>query len=247
MKILQDISYGFHPSQKLDVYLPEGQDFPVFVYIHGGGFEARDKTFGKVMAEYLAEHGVGVVCLGYRMYPEAAYPDFIRDSAAAVAWAYKHMPEYGAGKKFFVGGSSAGGYASMLLCFDKRWLAPYKLPAGFVTGWFHDAGQPTTHFNVLRERGVDSRRVVVDEAAPLYHIGDLPSYAPMHFLVSDDDIPSRYEQTMLVMSTMKHLGYDMSSVSYEVLHGKHCRYIMEKDENGDSVLGKLVLNFLSRW
>ena len=246
MKLLKDISYGYHPAQLLDVYLPDTTDFPTFVYIHGGGFEARDKTFGSVMAEYLAQHGVGVVCLGYRMYPAAVYPDFIRDSAAAVAWAHKNMKNYGANDKLYVGGSSAGGYASMMLCFDKRWLAPYKLPANAVTGYFHDAGQPTTHFNVLRERGIDSRRIIVDEAAPLYHIGDAAEYPPMHFIVSDNDIANRYEQTMLVLGTMKHLGCDMSRVSYQVMPGKHCQYVRELDENGESIFGKLNLEFFSR-
>ena len=134
MKLLKDISYGYHPAQLLDVYLPDTTDFPTFVYIHGGGFEARDKTFGSVMAEYLAQHGVGVVCLGYRMYPAAVYPDFIRDSAAAVAWAHKNMGEYGTVTGIFVGGSSAGGYLSQMLCFDKKYLAPFKIDSDEITG-----------------------------------------------------------------------------------------------------------------
>ena len=246
MKLLENIAYGLHPAQELDVYLPDTPDFPTFVYIHGGGFEARDKTFGSVMAEYLADHGIGVVCVGYRKYPEAVYPDYLRDSAAAVAWAYKNMKDYGANGKLYVGGSSAGGYASMMLCFDKRWLAPHKLPADAISGYFHDAGQPTTHFNLLRERGCDTRRVIVDEGAPLFHITDGVAYPPMHFVVCDNDIPSRYEQTMLVMSTLRHFKHDMSKVSYQVLEGRHCWYITAKDEAGDSVLGKLVLDFLNK-
>ena len=134
----------------------------------------------------------------------------------------------------------------MMLCFDKRWLAPYKLPADAVTAYFHDAGQPTTHFNVLRERGIDSRRVIVDEAAPLYHIGESEAYPTMHFIVSDNDMANRYEQTMLVLGTLKHLGYDMSKVSHQVMHGKHCQYVRELDENGESVFGKLALAFFSQ-
>lgn len=247
MKILENIAYGLHPDQIMDIYLPEGTDFPTYVYFHGGGFERTRaaKDAGKNMATYLAAHGIAVVCVEYRKYPEAVYPEFIRDCAAATAWAHKHMKEYGAGEKLFVGGSSAGGYASMMLCFDKRWLAPYKLPANAVTGYFHDAGQPTTHFNVLRERGIDSRRVIVDDAAPLYHIGDAAEYPPMHFIVSDNDMANRYEQTMLVLGTLKHLGYDMTKVSYQIMHGKHCQYVRELDENGESVFGKLAMAFFS--
>jgi len=248
MKLLENVSYGLHPDQVMDLYLPEGDGFPTYVYIHGGGFEATGatKASGRVMATYLAEHGIAVVCPEYRRYPEAVYPDFIRDCAAATAWAYEHMGEYGANGKMFVGGTSAGGYASMMLCFDKRWLAPYKLPANAVAAYFHDAGQPTTHFNVLRERGLDSRLIRVDEAAPLYHIGEAAEYPPMHFVISDDDIANRYEQTMLVLGTMKHLGYDMSKVSHQMMHGKHCKYVTKLDENGESIFGKMTLEFFQK-
>lgn len=248
MKLLENVSYGRHPDQVMDIYLPEGENFSTFVYFHGGGFEATGATKkkGEIMAAYLAEHGMAVVCVEYRRYPDAVYPDFIRDCAAATAWAYSHMAEYGAGGKLFVGGSSAGGYASMMLCFDKRWLAPYKLPADAVAGYLHDAGQPTTHFNVLRERGLNPHLIRVDEAAPLYHIGQAAEYPPMHFVVADEDIANRYEQTMLVLGTLKHLGYDMSRVSHEVMHSKHCRYVRELDENGESVFGKVTLEFFEK-
>ena len=44
----------------------------------------------------------------------AKYPDFLTDSAEAVAWAYRNMGQYGAVTGFFVGGSSAGGYISQI-------------------------------------------------------------------------------------------------------------------------------------
>ena len=99
---------------------------------------------------------------------------------------------------------------------------------------------------MLRERGIDTRRVIVDEAAPLFHITDGVTYPPMHFVVCDNDIASRYEQTMLVLSTLRHFKHDMSKVSHQVLEGRHCWYITDKDEAGDSVLGKLVLDFLNK-
>ena len=52
MKKLENVVYGLHPDQIMDIYLPEGTDFPTYVYIHGGGFEltGADKTAGKNMA-----------------------------------------------------------------------------------------------------------------------------------------------------------------------------------------------------
>ena len=89
MKKLENVSYGLHPDQIMDIYLPDTADFTTFVYFHGGGFEitGATKTKGEFMAAYLADHGIAVICVEYRKYPEAAYPDFIRDCAAATAWA----------------------------------------------------------------------------------------------------------------------------------------------------------------
>lgn len=51
---------------------------------------------------------------------------------------------------YFHGGSSAGGYISQMLCFDKTWLSKHGIKATDISGFIHDAGQPTCHFNVLR-------------------------------------------------------------------------------------------------
>ena len=59
-----------------------------------------------------------------------------------------------------------------------------------------DAGQPTAHFNVLKYADVDPRRIIVDETAPLYYVGLESEYPPMRFVVSDNDMTNRYEQTM---------------------------------------------------
>jgi len=245
MRKITDISYSDigHPLQKLDLYLPECEAFPVFVYFHGGGLEAGNKAPLRI-AEYLTRHNIAVVSANYRMYPSAVYPEFLRDAAQAVSWVHKHIAEYGNCSGIFVGGSSAGGYISMMLCFDHRYLAPYKLKPTDLAGFFHDAGQPTTHFNVLRERGMDHRRVVVDEAAPLYHIGEDPAYPPMRFIVSDNDMKCRYEQTLVVLETMKYLEYPMDNVSLRVMHGGHCHYCSKMDENGESVFAQMIRDFV---
>ena len=247
MQIIENIAYGKQEEQILDLFLPEGEGFTAFVYFHGGGLEKRgaDKTKGRMMAEYLADKGIAAVCAEYRKYPQAAYPDFLRDAAAAVGWTYENITRYGGNRKLVIGGSSAGAYASMMLCFDKRWLAPYRLPEGVILGYYHDAGQPTVHANVLRERGLDPRRVVIDETAPIYHIGEAEAYPPMHFVISDEDIPGRYEQTMLIMAALRHFGYDMRKVSYQLVHGKHTAYVRAVDSDGKSLYGKMICDFLS--
>jgi len=245
MKSIFDICYSEESGQYLDIHLPEKDTFPVFVYFHGGGLKRGDKAAKTVFMEYLAAHGIAVVSANYRMYPNAKYPDFLEDSAEAVAWVMENMKQYGQIQGVYVGGSSAGGYISQMLCFDRRWLAKYGISPMDIAGFVHDAGQPTCHFNVLKERGIDSRRIVVDESAPLYHIGADSEYPPMLVIVSDNDIQNRYEQTVLLMSTLKHFELD-KGVQMKLMNAKHCGYIKAFEENGDNVFGKLIWEFIQK-
>lgn len=234
MQQQQNLVYN-RTGQMLDLFLPEGEFEKVFLYFHGGGLTGGTREYQPFMG-WLTEHGVAVVSAAYRMYPQARYPDFIEDAADAVAWVKARFPD----KKLWVGGSSAGGYLSMMLCFAGDFLARRGLGREAVEGFVHNAGQPTTHFAVLEERGLDPRRVLVDEAAPLYHIGPERSYPPMVFLVAEEDIPGRLEQMKLVLATMKHLGCD-TGARLQVLPGYHVAYDNAFDETGDSVLGKIIL------
>ena len=242
MRVLQDISYG---PASLNLYLPEeGKAGAAFLYFHGGGLEKGDKGAAESFAPMLTEAGVAVVSANYRMYPTAHYPDFIEDAADAVAWTLQHAAEYGCGGPLYVGGSSAGGYLSMMLCFDRRYLAARGVAPDRIAGYIHDAGQPTCHFNVLRERGLDTRRVIVDESAPLWHVGLGEVYPPMLFIVSDQDMENRYEQTVLMLSTMRAFRLDMDRVKLKVMHGGHCHYLGRKDEQGRNLFGAMALGFI---
>jgi len=108
-----------HPRHYLDLYLPDSDTFDVFVYFHGGGLEngSKDNALAD-SGQYLLERNIAVVAVNYRMYPSAVFPEFIRDAAAAVAWTFKNINNYGTAKGIYVGGSSAGGGFERLKVFD---------------------------------------------------------------------------------------------------------------------------------
>ena len=66
-----DVAYGQDsPSQKLDVFLPEGQGpFPAIISIHGGGYVACDKRQKEMIEPMLAglKRGFAVIGLNYRL------------------------------------------------------------------------------------------------------------------------------------------------------------------------------------
>ncbi len=243
--IINDIVYDEKHDLKMKIYLPDdSRDFDVFVYFHGGGLENGSRGAADLFAEDLTNKNIAVVSVDYRLYNDAKFPDFLVDSANSIAWVKANMQKYGSVRRMFVGGSSAGGYISMMLCFDKRYLLDAGVCPDDIAGYIHDAGQPTSHFNVLREKGIDTRRIIVDETAPLYFIGMEKEYPPMMIVVSDNDMENRYEQTELVMSTLRHFRYDMSKVTYKVMNSTHCGYLNKKDENGNNLFADLVLEFI---
>jgi len=249
MKIIKDISYGEYESNLLDIYLPDKEEFSVFVFFHGGGYEKGSKLMDRLgypalFISYLVERGIAVVSCDYRMYPDAKFPEYIQDGAKAVKWVLDNMPSYGKVNKVFVGGSSAGAHTTMQLCFNSKFFEEAGVDKDRIDGWFHDAGQPTVHFNVLKECGVDSRREIVDERAPLYYIGIQDYYPPMKFVVSDNDIKCRLVQTKLVIETLKHFGYDMSKVHYSLMHSTHTAYWSKADDEGESIYGRLIYDFI---
>ena len=248
MKVITDIQYStVSPHCLLDICLPEHTDtFPTLIYFHGGGLEAGDKRHSNKMKNYLTEHGVAVVTANYRMYPEAKYPEFVTDSAQCVAWVIRNMGNYGKTTRFYVSGSSAGGYLTQMLCYNKSYLEAAGIRQDQIAGYIHDAGQPTSHFNVLREKGIDSKRIIVDETAPLFFIGLEKEYRPSLVIVSDNDMPGRYEQTMLLMQTLKHFGYDEGTTQLQIMHGGHCAYVNAADDAGGSIFGKLLFAFIEK-
>ncbi len=243
MKKFLDVCYSEETKQCLDIYLPDTEQFKTFVYFHGGGIQAGDKSDVKFFCEYLANRGIAAVSVNYRMYPQAKYPEFIEDVAESVAWVFDNINKYGKSTGIYVGGSSAGGYMSQLLCFNKEYLARHNINVMDIAGFVHDAGQPTAHFNVLQKSGIDGKRVIVDETAPLYYVGVDNEYPPMLIIVSDNDMFNRFEQTQLLITTLKHFGHG-DKITYKLMHGNHCAYVEAETQDGDGGFGQTVADFI---
>ncbi len=247
MKVLENYNYGDHEMQLLDVHIPEGKkEFPVFIYLHGGGL-----TGGNHKQEFLSDlcsKGVAVVAATYRKYPEAKYPEFIEDGASVVKWSYDNISKYGKINGFFIGGTSAGAYISMMLCFDSKYLSKHGLSNEIVTGYYFNTGQATTHFNVLNERGLSVKRLMVDEAAPLYHISPDIEYPPMEYTLATNDLPLRYEEHDLIKAVLKNQGHNMDKVTFVVQEGeKHVAYIHHVDENGNYIFAQMIYDFIKKY
>ena len=243
MKTFLDIRYDNGENNLLDLYLPDGECKAVYVFFHGGGIECQTRKDEIQFLDKFIENGIGVASAEYSLYPNAKFPQFIEDAASAVNWVKSNIKNYADTEKIFVGGVSAGAYISMMLCFDGKYLGKYGITQKDITGWLFNGGQPTSHFNVLRERGIGTHRVLVDDAAPLYYVDDAKDIKPIFINVADNDIPCRYEQTLMFMKALEMAGYDMDKLTYLLMKGyTHCGYLSEPEYFDEKV--KFVKKYL---
>jgi len=132
---IKDISYTGSNSDehKLDIYyVSDNREKPVFIDIHGGGFISGDKKVNSLFANYLAQRGLVVFTLNYRLaYPTITVFDQIEDVASAVRWIVAHARAYeGNIKKMYISGHSAGGVlaiAESLLCNDNNMRTVFNM------------------------------------------------------------------------------------------------------------------------
>jgi acetyl esterase/lipase len=140
-----DVAYGTHPRQKLDIYSPKATPpatgWPVVVFIYGGSWNDGARAQYQFVGEALAARGVVTLVADYRLYPEARYPDFLSDSAQALAYGLDQAARLGGDpKRVFVMGHSAGGYNAAMLALDARWLKATGHGPNELAGWIGLAG-----------------------------------------------------------------------------------------------------------
>lgn len=139
-------AYGGDPRQKLDIYTPEPAvggtaSYPVVVFFYGGSWNRGERDDYKFLGQAIASRGIVVAVADYRLYPQVTYPDFLLDSAKAVAWVRRNAARYGADpSRLFVMGHSAGAYNAAMIALDPRWLGGQGMSPAQLAGWIGLAG-----------------------------------------------------------------------------------------------------------
>jgi len=214
-KIAKSIKYYPEASYKndsykdsmcvLDLYYPEGvKNFATIVWFHGGGITGGYRD----LPEPLKNKGYAIATVEYRLSPKVKAPAYIEDAAAAVAWVFQHIKQYGGSEQLiFLSGHSAGGYLASMVTLNKAYLEKYNIDANRVAALIPFSGQAITHFTVRQERGIDPLQPVIDSMAPLYFVR---KDAPPTILITGDrelELFGRYEENAYWYRMMKLAGH----------------------------------------
>lgn len=262
-----DLDYYTGPGvdtdkHKLDLYLPENKtEAPILLWIHGGAWVTGGRKQEAGLAKYLAAKGVGVAVMSYRlsdgrwMNPNftgsAKHPDHIQDCARALAWLKKQAKEYGYDtNNLFVGGYSAGGHLSALMCMDEQYLKAEGLSFADVRGAVPMAGayDMVAYYNSHVEAngkemadshvlGVFGELEDVKIASPTEYIG--ASSIPM-LVVSETDT---YAYTKLLedrVGDKPHIEF------YHVRDKNHSALYLDMARNAESEHTQKIVDYLLR-
>lgn len=189
---------------KLDIcYDKSKKNSPVVVWYHGGGLTSGQKEIPGL----LKKQGFVVVGVNYRLLPKVKIDECLDDCAAALAWVFQNISQYGGdAKKIFVSGHSAGGYITTMLGLDKTWLSRYGVDANNIAGLIPFSGQMISHFAYRKMNGIDNLQPTIDKYAPLYHVRK--DAAPLVLITGDRNIElfGRYEENAYMWRMMNLIG-----------------------------------------
>jgi acetyl esterase/lipase len=248
-----------HDDRKhlLDLYLPaDAQNFPVLLFIHGGGWRHghKDGLFNPYhrLGKGLARRGVGVAVATYRLAPKHKFPAQPLDVARAVRWTYEHINEYGGDRgRIFLCGHSAGAQLVALVAFDERYLKAEGLPPDAVAGVIGISGPYDVEY-MWEEGGWFARRYFVEPAfgddattraeasAPNYARADAP---PFLLIYAEHDHAGLAAQAYRLAAALAARG--VRTPVHEVAGRNHLTIIYYAGKEGDDTT-ELILDFIER-
>ncbi len=183
------IAYGPGERERLDLFRPgPGEDWPTALFIHGGYWQALDRSVFSHCARGLLAHGVAVAVPSYELCPAVPLDRITEQLRAATALLHRRC-----GHRLLAMGHSAGGHASAMLMatdWSARGLPAGLVPAGLpISGVFELAPLLGTSINAAL--GLDAAAARAQSPALL----PAPAGAVLHAVVGGGESAEFIRQT----------------------------------------------------
>ncbi len=127
-----DIRYADGEKATLDLFYPHAtprENLPVLIFIHGGYWQAMDKSASSFIAEPFVNEGIAVAIVNYDLCPNVSLAHIVDQIRQAVSWAWEDGEKYGLNPHdIHISGHSAGGHlAGELLATDWQRLQDHHV------------------------------------------------------------------------------------------------------------------------
>jgi acetyl esterase/lipase len=264
-QVIRDINYCADcngAKHRLDLFLPPGRNWPVFVFVHGGALVSGDKclrvcgadVYGNI-GRYYASQGIGVALINYRLQPKVSWREQVDDVARATAWIYTHAHQYGGDcSRLFIGGHSAGAQLAARVALDAKALAQHGLSPAIVKGVITVCGAgfdltdtktyelgKNLHLYEARFRCGDPTHQWKTEASPISFA--LPGAPPFLIIYCKGEGKALQRQSDLLHVALRQKEIPSQLV---VIPGEnHCRIVLALSR-ADKLAAPAILGFIRR-
>ena len=239
-KCLEDVSYGQHPDEILDIF-PAGVNAPVFVYFHGGYWRMLSQKESSFMAPCFVKQGVATVAVNYSLAPGASIDTIVRQCHDAIGWIWHNARDFGGDpNRIYVCGSSAGGHLTGMMV-SGGWQPKRKLPLNVVKG-----GVPLSGLHDLEPIRLSNINewIQMDEAAvrrnsPIHNLPDFGCPLIISFGASETSEFKR--QSRILYKAWQRMDWSVESFEHDTRN--HFDLVFDLcDET--SLLGLKVFNMI---
>lgn len=220
--VSKNILYGDKPLQDLDIYYPKplaktmqskkatadnpiNHSYPMVVFVHGGSWESGSKDEYAFVGQSLAQAGYVTAVINYRKAPEHVYPDYVEDTAQAIAWSYKNAESLHADpKRLAVIGHSAGAFNAVAAVANEDFLAPYGVKPSDIAAVIGIAGPYSYDFRKFSSASAFGANATPDNIMPDRNIkGAQPPYL---LLSAEKDKVVHISNTLKMTQALKAAG-----------------------------------------
>lgn len=218
--VSKNILYGDEPNQDLDIYYPKPlakamnstindiaihDSYPMVVFVHGGSWESGSKDEYAFVGQSLAQAGYVTAVINYRKAPEHLYPDYVEDTAQAIAWSYKNAESLHADpKRLAVIGHSAGAFNAVAAVANEDFLAPYGVKPKDIATVIGIAGPYSYDFRKFSSRTAFGESATPEAVMPDRQIkGEQPPYL---LLTAEKDKVVHVTNTIKMTQALKAVG-----------------------------------------
>jgi acetyl esterase/lipase len=264
-QVLRDVPYregSTDPKHQLDLFLPQGTDWPVLVFVHGGGLNSGDKrlrvcgsdVYGNI-GRFYADQGIGVAVINYRLQPRVNWPAQVEDVARAVAWVSAQVGRYGGNsRQLFIGGHSAGAHLAARVALDLNPLTALGLSPAILRGVIvvsgagfdlsdkttYELGQKFHHYEA-RFRCGDPTDNWKSQASPITFV--TPGAPPFLLLYAEGEPGSLQRQSQLLHAALQREQVPSQLV---VVPGENHSRIVLTLSRADKTAAPAILRFMAK-
>lgn len=220
--VSKNILYGDAPDQDLDIYYPKPltkaielqsdikANYPMVVFVYGGSWENGSKEEYAFVGQSLAKAGYVTAVINYRKAPEHVYPDYVEDTAQAIAWSYKNATRFHADpERLAVIGHSAGAFNAVAAIANEDFLKPYGVKPTDIAAVIGIAGPYSYDFRKFSSATAFAADATPDEVMPDRQIkGAQPPYL---LLTAEKDTVVYESNTIKMTHALKAAGVNVET------------------------------------